>query len=552
MKRILFLLLAAHAHLTAADAPLRQASEARIWLKVPGNQPPLKDLRVSTGQIGTAHWEKDPEQQRRLSDITFPVRWWKWTPVTVTFTPAESGTVELTLSGTWAAAANNSVFRQEMLWDKLDAKGATLRNGGFEETEPKQPAAWNSPWGPYPAPDSWPFKNAEALEGKKVGASWHDRPLVQSLQVSAGTTVSLTFHAKAATLPDFITPKRLPSSTPAHHACARLKRGVNLGNGWEVPPGQAWNVRFTTEDIEQIAKEGFDHIRIPVCWHHHMTRSDGGWTLSRKLLDELEPVVRRALDRNLVVMLDWHHFDEFSKNPAGEIERFTGGWQAIASHFKSWPPGLFFELLNEPCDQLSTEALAPVYQKTVDAIRKVDAKRIIVASPGQWGQVSELERLRLPDDDRIIVTVHCYEPFQFTHQGAGWVGLQDLKGIRFPGPPSSPFAVPPSLQGNQGVVAFVEGYNQLPTATNPSSIHPVRQTLREAREWSDYFGRPVHLGEFGAHQTADDPSRGNYLREVRITAEQLRIPWALWEWKAGFGYWDPQAGKARFHQALFE
>lgn len=552
MKRIIFLLLAAHATLTAAEPPLRQASEARIWLKVPGNQPPLRDVRVSTGQLGSAHWEKDPEHRRRLSDITFPVRWWKWTQLSVRFTPVESGTVELTLSGTWAADSHNVVFRQEVLWDGISAEGATLRNGGFEETEAARPAVWNSPWAPYPAPESWPLRTAEAKEGQHVGASWHDRPLIQSIQVRAGTPVTLVFHAKAATLPDFMTPKRLPSSTPAHLACSKLKRGVNLGNGWEVPPGQSWSVRFTPEDIDRIADEGFDHIRVPVCWHHHMTRGDHGWTISRKLLDELEPVLRRAMDRKLAVLLDWHHFEEFNQDPDGQLGRFTGGWQAIAEHFKSWPPGLFFELLNEPCDQLTTEALAPVYQKAVAAIRKVDAKRIIVASPGQWGQVSELDRLRLPDDDRIIVTVHCYEPFQFTHQGAGWVGLQDLKGIRFPGPPATPYQIPPSLTGNSGVVAFVEGYNTLPAATNPSSIHPVRQTLQEAREWSDQFGRPIHLGEFGAHQTADDHSRANYLREVRLTAESLSIPWALWEWKAGFGYWDHQSGRARFRKALFE
>lgn len=552
MKHSLLILLATLPHLTAAEPPLRQASEARIWLKVPKNQTPLRDVRVSTGQIGSAQWEKDPELKARFSDISFPVRWWKWTELTVRFTPVESGTVELTLSGTWAADSKNTVFRQELLWDQITAKGASLRNGGFEETEPDHPVSWTSPWAPYPAPDTWPLKGVEALDGKHVGASWHNRPLIQSMQVSAGQPVTLTLHAKASTLPDFTAPKRLPANTPAHLACAKLKRGVNLGNGWEVPPGQQWGVRFTPEDIDHIADEGFDHIRIPIGWHHHLTRTDGGWRISQKLLDELEPVVRRAVERKLSVLLDWHHFDELTKDPDGQLDRFTGGWQAIAEHFKSWPPNVFFELLNEPCDRLSTEALAPVYQKSVAAIRMVDASRIIVASPGQWGQVSELERLRLPDDDRIIVTIHCYEPFQFTHQGANWVGLQELKGIRFPGPPATPFRIPQSLTGNAGVVAFVEGYNTLPATSNPSSIHPVRQTFREARVWSEYFGRPIHLGEFGAHQAADDQSRANYLREVRLSAEKLHIPWTMWEWKAGFGYWDPQAGKARFHAAMFE
>ena len=73
-----------------------------------------------------------------------------------------------------------------------------------------------------------------------------------------------------------------------------------------------------------------------------------------------------------------------------------------------------------------------------------------------------------------------------------------------------------------------------------------------ARDWSTHFGRPVHLGEFGSHQIADTASRERYLRDVRFLAEQRGIPWTLWEWKAGFGYWDPKQQRARFRHCLME
>ena len=243
---------------------------------------------------------------------------------------------------------------------------------------------------------------------------------------------------------------------------------MNLGNGWEAPPDNTWGVHFTTEDIDRIAAEGFDHIRVPVAWHFYLKPDGHGMEIDPALLAEIEPVLRHALEKNLHVMLNWHHFNDFTAAPADNLGRFISGWETIAAHFKSWPPGLFFELLNEPCDALTTEVANPIYQKTIAAIRETNAERMIVVSPGHWGIVGELDSLRLPDaDDRIIVTIHCYEPFHFTHQGAGWTGFQNLRGIAYPGPPATPSLVPDSMRENAGVVSFIERYNTLPGDSNP-------------------------------------------------------------------------------------
>jgi endoglucanase len=552
MTRTLLPLLALTTALSAQE-PIRQAAHARLWLQVPPGHAPLRDILVSNGSATPASWEKDPAVRERHSDIVLPIRWWAWNTTTITFTPAQDGPVELTLSGPWAQAKTAGLIRQEILWDDISAAGTTIENGDFEKIADKRPAAWQAPWAPYPDPAAWPLAGAAALTGKGLAATWHNRPLTQTLQVKAGQQVSLRVSAKAATPPDFAPPQRLGNATPAHRALARLKRGVNLGNGWEAPPPYTWGIRFTTDDIDRIAAEGFDHIRVPVAWHYHLKPGKSGWDISPTLLADLEPVLRRALDKKLHVLLNWHHFDDLTAAPAANVERFTGGWEAIARHFQGWPPGLFLELLNEPCHALTTEAANPIYQKTIAAIRAIDPKRILVVSPGNWGQVQELDKLRLPDgDDRIITTIHCYEPFFFTHQGANWVQLQDLRGIIYPGPPDQPCTVPDSLRNNAGVRAFIEAYNTLPAARNPCSARAVKEALDGAREWSLYFGRPIHLGEFGCHNVGDLASRSRYLKDVRSIAESRNIPWTLWEWKASFGYWDSSTNQARFHSSLLE
>jgi endoglucanase len=552
MTRSLLLLLGL-APALAAQEPVRLASSARLWLKVPDGVAPLPHIQVSNGSAAPASWLKDPAARQRHTDVVFPIHWWTWRATTITFTPAHDGPVELVLNGPWAQDKNAGLIRQEILWDDISADGAKVSNGGFEQATDSHPEAWQPQWAPYISPDAWPLAGAAPLTGKGLAASWHNRPLAQTLQVKAGQQVRLRVHAKAALPPDFVAPRRLGADTPAHRALGRLKRGVNLGNGWEAPPPYTWGIRFTTADIDRIAAEGFDHIRVPVAWHYHLKSGAAGWEISPTLLADLEPVLRRALDKNLHVLLNWHHFDALTSDPAANHERFTAGWQAIARHFQAWPPGLFLELLNEPCAALTTAAANPIYQKTCAAIRAIDPKRILVVSAGNWGQVSELDQLRLPDaDDRIIVTIHCYEPFHFTHQGANWVQLQNLRGIIYPGPPPQPYQIPESLRDNAAVRAFIEDYNTLPASQNPCSARAVMQALDGAREWSQYFGRPIHLGEFGCHNVGDPASRSRYLKDVRTLAEARHIPWTLWEWKASFGYWDPATNQARFRHSLFD
>jgi endoglucanase len=55
----------------------------------------------------------------------------------------------------------------------------------------------------------------------------------------------------------------------------------------------------------------------------------------------------------------------------------------------------------------------------------------------------------------------------------------------------------------------------------------------------------VFLGEFGAFQVADMDSRARWTRFVAREAEKLGFSWAYWEFCAGFGAYDPQAGAWR-------
>ena len=139
----------------------------------------------------------------------------------------------------------------------------------------------------------------------------------------------------------------------------------------------------------------------------------------------------------------------------------------------------------------------------------------------------------------MIVSVHCYEPFYFTHQGATWAGSDTkVTGIQFPGPPATPLVPDPSLKLNPWVTNWIYRYNNLPADKNPSGPVAFENKLKYCRAWSDYYSRPVHLGEFGAYTKADDQSRANFYAAFRQTLDEQKIGWCIWDWSAGFRYWD--------------
>jgi endoglucanase len=342
-------------------------------------------------------------------------------------------------------------------------------------------------------------------------------------------------------------------ASPAFRAAKLFLHGVNLGNYLEAPPGQNWGVTFSADETAAMKREGFDHVRVPIGWHHYAGPAPD-FTLSPAIFARADFVVTNALASKLAVLINIHHFNELDQDPAAATEEFVKIWEQVAAHYQNFPDTLAFELDNEPHDRATTVAMNPIYARAIAAIRATNPHRTIFAEPGHWGSIDELKNLVLPPDDNVIVSVHCYEPFYFTHQGATWAGPDTKQtGIIFPGPPASPLVPDARLNLNPWVLKWIKYYNLLPADQNPSGPAAFADKLKYAHAWSDYYGRPVHLGEFGANIKVDAQSRANFYSAMRRTAEELQIGWCLWDWSAGFRYWDKAQNRALpgMHAALF-
>jgi endoglucanase len=290
-----------------------------------------------------------------------------------------------------------------------------------------------------------------------------------------------------------------------------LGRGINLGNALESPREGDWGVALKAEYFRTIKAAGFHNVRIPVRWSAHAAR-EAPYTIEPKFLARVDWAVREALKNRLLPVVNMHNYDELCKDPDGNRVRFVAIWRQLAEHYRAFPPELILELFNEPNGKLDAAHWNPLLAETLRAVRQSNPAREVVVGPTTWNSIGDLDRLQLPERDRhLIVTVHYYNPFQFTHQGASWVGPQSQHwlGTRWTG--------------------------------SSAERKAVTSDFDKAIAWAVAHRRPIYLGEFGAFSRADMASRVRWTRFVAHAALERKMGFAYWEFCSGFGAYDPKS-----------
>ena len=206
-----------------------------------------------------------------------------------------------------------------------------------------------------------------------------------------------------------------------------------------------------------------------------------------------------------------HNYDELVREPDKHRERFVALWRQIAEHYEGYPRALAFELFNEPNGNLTADKWNQLLAETIAVVRRTNPRREIVVGPVGWNSIKELPSLELPERDRhMIVTVHYYNPFHFTHQGASWAGpdSQQWLGTKWTGTPAERRRGPPRFRR--------------------------RDHLGGAAPAADLAGR------VRAYSKADLESRARWTRFVAAEALKRKMGFAYWEFCSGFGVYDPE------------
>ena len=297
-----------------------------------------------------------------------------------------------------------------------------------------------------------------------------------------------------------------------------LGRGVNLGNWLDAPRGQSlegassWGVEINAGDFSNIAQKGFDNVRIPARFSDYLTEQR---YVSPEFMAKVKWAVDSVISNGMKAIIDVHHFEEMMSDPENHFETLKNIWTDISLEFKNYDDSkVYFELLNEPNAALTIELWNTYPEELIRIIRNTNPTRPILLSTADWGGFSTLKPLKIPEDDNLIITLHYYNPSQFTHQGADWMeGGLDWIGTRW-------------------------------TATTVQKL-AMKMEFEEVYNYAKQKNLNIHIGEFGAYNPAKYEDRILWTEYAARLCNRFGFAFSYWEYSAGFGLYDPAAKKWR-------
>ena len=292
---------------------------------------------------------------------------------------------------------------------------------------------------------------------------------------------------------------------------AGMKIGWNLGNTLDATGGMglmsetAWgNPKTKQEMIDAILDAGFNVIRIPVTWDGHFSAAPD-YKIHDIWLERVKEVVDYAYNKGAYVILNTHHEEWYmptEENKVANGEQIVALWTQIAEYFKEYDEHLIFGGLNEPRlrgtskewtgDAAASEVINYWEQLFVDAVRATGGnntlRHLMITGYAASSSKDNLEKIVLPQDDKLIVSVHAYTPYNFALNTSGtsiWDAAKDNRDIDF--------------------------------------------LMKTLDELFISKGIPVIIGEFGAMNKENEAERVEWVQYYLTKAKEIGVPCVWWD-----------------------
>jgi len=292
------------------------------------------------------------------------------------------------------------------------------------------------------------------------------------LSACAGRTNPLLKHSPSSPYKENNIPVQPVSGKTAlqYFRDEKIFSGINIGNTLDAHyNGKANETMWGNPPINQelmngIKAAGFDIVRIPVTWSGWFGNAPD-YRIGESLLNRVAEVVSMANNAGLKAIINLHHdgaegageVNWLSMNTANGSEegyqkvtsQFIQTWKQIALYFKNYGDWLIFESCNEIHDgnwgNTNFVLLLPQYQILnewnqffTDIVRQSGGnnKSRFLVIPGYVTNYKHTlgDFFKLPQDsvpDRLIVSFHYYDPYQFGIEGtrSSWGTDADKKTV---------------------------------------------------------------------------------------------------------------------------
>lgn len=323
-----------------------------------------------------------------------------------------------------------------------------------------------------------------------------------------------------------------PGGVP-HSVWRHFTKGVNITRWFNYTgqdhPTQHFQNYMVPQDFLNFKELGIGYVRL--CVGPQEIYRDGDYDHTN--MPYIDKGVARLIRNGQAVIWDLHDNSTMGLSKSQTVRAgFVKFWQAVAQHYRgAFESNLVFELKNEPVFAKNPEVWYELQETTVKAIRAIDPSRTIMVSPTAWSGIEKLPDFKPLPETNLIYTVHCYDPFLFTHQGASWVG-DPPSGLQHMPFPATETAV-------QGILSINEPKNKdsiLWYGQQHFDDQYLLSRMKSAMDYSRKYHVPMVLGEFGSNPPKALPEdRARWFQGMRKAFDETKIPWCLWGYDDGMG-----------------
>lgn len=332
---------------------------------------------------------------------------------------------------------------------------------------------------------------------------------------------------------------------PSTELVKEMKVGWNLGNtldstitnpkGTELPSDweTAWGQPVTTKAmIDSVAAQGFNVLRVPITWEGKFGEGPD-YTIDPDWLARVNEIVDYGIDNDMFVIINVHHEEWHMptyENEAAAQEILTALWAQIADHFKDYNEKLIFEGLNEPRlkgtpmewnggNDEARDVINHWNAAFVETVRNSGGNnklRHLMVTPYAASSMDKvLNDFAVPDDDKVIVSIHAYLPYTF------------------------------ALADN--AQATTEW-----SADNPADTNDIDMLMANLKDRYLDKGRAVIIGEMGTRNRMNTEARAQCAKYYSEAAHNAGIPICWWDNNAfvgggeNFGLFDRKTFEWRY------